>query len=123
MKANLKTLQSAFPSATKLVVTGHSLGGAMATLFAMDLVVNEGVSDVSLVTFGSPRVGNAAFSDFVNKHSHGHQLACDVRQRRGHRAALESAWLQARWAEVHYVPSDGGHYYLIPPESTCATLA
>ena len=36
-------------------------GGAMAMLFAMD-IVNERASGVSLVTFSSPRVGNAAFS-------------------------------------------------------------
>jgi len=43
--------------------TGHSLGAAGATLFAMDLEENLGYSGVQTLNFGSPRVGNKAFSD------------------------------------------------------------
>ena len=46
-----------------VTVTGHSLGGALATLCALDLQYNFFDSDsVQLYTFGSPRVGNADFS-------------------------------------------------------------
>ncbi len=53
-----------------LQVTGHSLGGALAQLAALDIVTNlqdalHG-SDVCLYTFGSPNVGNAAFANLVN---------------------------------------------------------
>jgi len=46
-------------------VTGHSLGAAMATLFAVELA--ELNYDLVLVTFGSPRVGNNTFANYVNK--------------------------------------------------------
>jgi len=45
-----------------LVIMGHSLGGAQATICAMDLLYNNGLS-TRLVTLGSPRVGD---SDFYN---------------------------------------------------------
>ncbi|NER00402.1 MAG: lipase family protein, partial [Cyanothece sp. SIO2G6] len=47
---------------TSVVVTGHSLGGAIATLCALDLQYNFFDADaVKLYTFGCPRVGNADF--------------------------------------------------------------
>lgn len=49
---------------TQYRVTGHSLGGAIATLCAVDLQYNFGSKAViEAYTFGSPRVGNAAFSE------------------------------------------------------------
>jgi len=45
----------------QLVINGHSLGGAVATLFAMQMFVDYGISSTHLVTFGSPRVGDATF--------------------------------------------------------------
>ncbi|KAL6762402.1 Alpha/Beta hydrolase protein [Haematococcus lacustris] len=45
----------------RLWVTGHSLGGAMATLTALGLK-RQGYNVAGLYTFGSPRVGNAGFS-------------------------------------------------------------
>jgi hypothetical protein len=44
-----------------IVVCGHSLGGAMATVAAMDLACQLDRTPISLVTFGSPPVGDAAF--------------------------------------------------------------
>lgn len=52
----------------KCIFTGHSLGGAVATVLA--LLIKPSICpsyDVSVVTFGSPRVGNAAFADYYNK--------------------------------------------------------
>ena len=54
--------QKACPRCRKLLVTGHSLGGALATMGAFEwseLFRNQ--LEVSLVTFGSPRLGNPAF--------------------------------------------------------------
>ncbi|XP_020103422.1 lipase-like isoform X2 [Ananas comosus] len=51
----------------KIMVTGHSMGGALASFCALDLIVNEGIRNVELMTFGQPRVGNAAFASFFSK--------------------------------------------------------
>jgi len=44
----------------QIVVTGHSLGGAMAQLAALDIV--ERYTKVTVITYGSPRVGDVHFS-------------------------------------------------------------
>jgi hypothetical protein len=53
----------------KVVVCGHSLGGAMATIAGADLFckVETGYQkSFSVITFGSPRVGNASFRDMFD---------------------------------------------------------
>jgi hypothetical protein len=67
-----------------VIFTGHSLGGAMANLATYtyfnrrdyyakleNLKAKGGkyynTNDVSLVTFGAPRVGNKSFAQFINK--------------------------------------------------------
>lgn len=47
--------------ALKIVVTGHSMGGALATLAALDIQYNMPHETVEAWTYGSPRVGNAVF--------------------------------------------------------------
>ncbi|KAF2574784.1 hypothetical protein F2Q70_00005887 [Brassica cretica] len=49
-----------------IIVTGHSMGGAMAAFCGLDLVVNEGEENVQVMTFGQPRVGNAAFASYYS---------------------------------------------------------
>ncbi|MGB9408306.1 MAG: lipase family protein, partial [Terracidiphilus sp.] len=58
----------------KVIFTGHSLGGALATIAAADLgdfggrPRSETCSVEEVVTFGSPRVGNSAFvADYKNR--------------------------------------------------------
>jgi hypothetical protein len=48
----------------KTILTGHSMGGALATIASVYLK-KEGL-DFDLYTFGSPRVGNQEFAEFVN---------------------------------------------------------
>lgn len=46
-------------------VTGHSLGGALATLAATSLK-EQGIPVTKLYTFGQPRTGNGIFFDYFN---------------------------------------------------------
>jgi predicted lipase len=53
----------------RVIVTGHSLGGALATIAALDLQYNLGSKhDLSfeVYTFGAPRVGNRAMVESYN---------------------------------------------------------
>lgn len=53
----------------KVVCTGHSLGAAVATLFAYHIQGEYGAKwEVSLITFGSPRIGNKAFVEGGPRH-------------------------------------------------------
>ncbi|KAH7676772.1 Triacylglycerol lipase protein [Dioscorea alata] len=52
----------------RVMVTGHSMGGAMASFCALDLTVNYGIKDIQLMTFGQPRIGNTAFASYFGKH-------------------------------------------------------
>merc|ERR1712032_1628905 len=60
----------------ELLVSGHSLGGAMATLCAVDLAVRYPDMKVSLYTYGSPRVfmGNTKEANNMNSAFHVHQI-------------------------------------------------
>ena len=50
-------------SAIPINITGHSLGGSLATLCAFDLFTeHRDAIDITVYTFGQPRVGNRAFS-------------------------------------------------------------
>jgi triacylglycerol lipase len=50
------------PPATKVTIAGHSLGAAVATLLALDVCVNLPDVNLTLYTYASPRVGDAAFA-------------------------------------------------------------
>lgn len=64
-----------------VIITGHSMGGAMASFCALDLSVNFGFKNIEVFTFGQPRVGNFAFSVYYNEYvpltirvTHAHDL-------------------------------------------------
>ncbi|OIV95794.1 hypothetical protein TanjilG_20244 [Lupinus angustifolius] len=50
-----------------IIVTGHSMGGAMAAICALDLTVNLHEKNVQVMTFGQPRFGNSAFASLYFK--------------------------------------------------------
>jgi hypothetical protein len=49
-------------SERRLFVAGHSLGGALATLFAFRVAAEDGLPVQGVYTFGAPRVGNVPFA-------------------------------------------------------------
>ena len=64
----LPSVQRLLPSSSRtmpLWVTGHSLGGAMATLASVRLA-NAGYTVRTVYTYGSPRVGDRLFRDFYH---------------------------------------------------------
>lgn len=62
----LGELLAEFP-ALPTVFTGHSMGGALALLAAVSLQ-EQGEGLHSIYTFGQPKVGNQAFSEYVEEH-------------------------------------------------------
>lgn len=52
---------------TDIVVSGHSLGGAVATLYAYSIKKHFPHYNVSATTIGSPRVGNKVFKENYDK--------------------------------------------------------
>ncbi|XP_066361962.1 triacylglycerol lipase OBL1-like [Miscanthus floridulus] len=68
LREELKKQLKAHPNAN-VVVTGHSLGGALAAIFPA-LLAFHGERDfldrlLSVVTYGQPRVGDKVFADYV----------------------------------------------------------
>ena len=67
---------------TRILLAGHSLGGAMATLAAVDIESSMGRKAAALYTFGSPRVGDRAFAEDFRKRLGGRAFrvanSCDL---------------------------------------------
>jgi hypothetical protein len=68
----LATLQFPQP-VSSLTICGHSLGGALATLLALDVAANTTFTEPAVYTYGSPRTGDSLFAatyDQVVKNSY-----------------------------------------------------
>ncbi|MEK3793772.1 lipase family protein [Paenibacillus sp. FSL R7-0204] len=50
----------------RLLIAGHSLGGALTVLTALDIAVNTGFKHPVVYSYGSPRVADPKFSSFFN---------------------------------------------------------
>lgn len=50
----------------KTIVTGHSLGAALATICTLDLLDSRGYLVDTVITVGQPRIGNKAFADYYD---------------------------------------------------------
>jgi predicted lipase len=58
---------------SSVTICGHSLGGALATLLALDVAANSAFKDPAVYTYGSPRTGDSLFAstfDQVVKNSY-----------------------------------------------------
>lgn len=67
---SLNIMKTTYPT-KKLLLTGHSLGAALATLMAFDVLYDY---DIYLYTFGSPRVGNQHFVKSFPTTSHTYRI-------------------------------------------------
>uniref|UniRef100_A0A915EPU8 Fungal lipase-like domain-containing protein n=1 Tax=Ditylenchus dipsaci TaxID=166011 RepID=A0A915EPU8_9BILA len=69
MGQDLESLQKAYPN-YDLWMTGHSLGGALASLAAAQIVADGkfDVSKIKLYTFGQPRTGDADYANALDAH-------------------------------------------------------
>ncbi len=56
-----------FSTSKKLLVAGHSLGGGLAVLAALDISVNTGFKTPFVYTYGSPRVADPVFASLFNQ--------------------------------------------------------
>ena len=65
----VRVLLTALDRRLPILVTGHSLGGAMATLVAHRLLV-EGFPVRAVYTYGSPRPGDRSFRDAYRVHNY-----------------------------------------------------
>jgi Lipase (class 3) len=67
-----------------VLVTGHSLGGAVAALIAYDVMLNDLVpkNKVRVITFGAPRVGTQKFVDSFHRYFDCGRTALSVANRR-----------------------------------------
>jgi hypothetical protein len=66
--SKMDDFKSRAKNASKIKVVGHSLGGALATLSAMYLAVEQEIDGdkLQIITFGEPRVSDSTFSVNLN---------------------------------------------------------
>jgi hypothetical protein len=62
----LKAARAKYPG-YRVHLLGHSLGGAVAALAALELRLGLGWEDVLVTTFGEPRVGNGQLAAYIDR--------------------------------------------------------
>ncbi|MEB0199899.1 lipase family protein [Pseudomonas sp. 5S4] len=83
---------SKFYTGQKIIICGHSLGGAITTLLAEALRRNEQGYDVLLYTYGSPRAGDSTFVEGASKLVH-HRIV----NNNDPVPSVPSPWMDANW--------------------------
>ncbi|CAG8958424.1 hypothetical protein HYFRA_00011101 [Hymenoscyphus fraxineus] len=87
----------------KVITTGHSLGGAIATIAGAYL--RQAGIPTDIYTFGSPRPGNGKFADYVNAGNGAHYR---VTHTNDPIATLPAKWTGYRHSGVEFWLSTGG---------------
>lgn len=67
IREKIREARGSMDAGTKLYVTGHSLGAALATLSLPDIELNCKKKIRAVYTFGSPRVGDSVFAGAFNE--------------------------------------------------------
>lgn len=62
----LEQARAKYPDYT-LRLVGHSLGGAVTALAALEMRLVHGWEDMQVTSFGEPRVGNEALAEFIDQ--------------------------------------------------------
>jgi predicted lipase len=63
----LRRFENVRTDATRLFISGHSLGGALALLCALDIQYHHPATEIFLLTIGQPKVGNRSFAESTNR--------------------------------------------------------
>ncbi len=102
-RRSLSPAEAGTPCAEKrLWLTGHSLGGALALLYAWRFVTGYGYNPFAgIYTFGQPRVGDAAFRDSYNEPLS--RPADTLSPPSGERAGRGAGLLDCTWRVVNAV--------------------
>ena len=61
----MDTIKTYYKQGMQICITGHSLGAAVSTILGATLK-SVGYDNVIVYAFGSPRVGNETFTDYIN---------------------------------------------------------
>ncbi|TFK57277.1 alpha/beta-hydrolase [Heliocybe sulcata] len=121
------TLQPLSQDVQEIVITGHSMGGAVGSLLALDLLLNQaellGGRRLKLIFYGAPRVGNAKLAElwsdatqkYRSEHGEGSLTECLVKGYNDGVPSLPPYKLGYRHVTKSQLYSVGGRLYHIPP--------
>ena len=111
--ADIVDFLKSFPSGKKLYLTGHSLGGALASLLGYRLV-HDGVYSASPIqyVYGCPPVGEPAFAESFNKDLSSTITIPGDFVSSGELISISKLQDLYKPNEVKYLPKSGGHSIL-----------